>query len=72
MPNMLCPSLAVSDVDSDHKVGRHEFDDFIFHMAAADLAHGSQPQEQVCIFHLCAGRGNHADPVSIVTTDTPF
>lgn len=35
----------VSDVDSDHKVGRHEFDDFIFHMAAADLAHGSQPQE---------------------------
>ncbi len=34
---------AVSDVDSDHVVGRHEFADFIFHMAAADLAHGSDP-----------------------------
>lgn len=41
----LSSSSAVSDVDSDHKVSRHEFDDFIFHMAAADLAHGSQPQE---------------------------
>lgn len=30
---------AVSDIDHDHKVGRHEFPDFIFHMAAADLAH---------------------------------
>lgn len=38
---------AVSDVDSDHKVGRHEFADFIFHMAAADLAHSSQPQQEV-------------------------
>ena len=34
---------AVSDVDSDHVVGKHEFADFIFHMAAADLAHGSEP-----------------------------
>lgn len=40
---------AVSDVDSDHKVGRHEFDDFIFHMAAADLAHGSQSQQEVSV-----------------------
>ena len=30
---------AVSDVDHDHKVGRHEFAHFIFHMAAADLVH---------------------------------
>lgn len=35
--------LEVSDVDSDHVVGKHEFADFIFHMAAADLAHGSEP-----------------------------
>lgn len=35
--------LEVSDVDSDHVVGRHEFADFIFHMAAADLAHSSDP-----------------------------
>lgn len=34
--------LEVSDVDSDHVVGKHEFADFIFHMAAADLAHGSE------------------------------
>lgn len=40
---------AVSDVDSDHKVGRHEFADFIFHMAAADLAHGSQSQQEVLV-----------------------
>lgn len=38
--------LEVSDVDNDHKVGRHEFADFIFHMAAADLAHSSQPQQE--------------------------
>lgn len=37
--------LEVSDVDSDHVVGKHEFADFIFHMAAADLAHGSEPSE---------------------------
>ena len=70
--NILCPWFAVSDVDSDHKVGRHEFDDFIFHMAAADLAHGSQPLQEVCIFHLSAGRVDHARPVNIVNADTPF
>ena len=36
-------SGAVSDVDSDHLVSKEEFADFIFHMAAADLAHGSEP-----------------------------
>ena len=30
---------AVSDIDHDHKVSRHEFAHFIFHMAAADLVH---------------------------------
>ena len=33
----------MSDTDHDHLVGRNEFADFIFHMAAADLAHGGAP-----------------------------
>ena len=33
----------MSDTDHDHLVGKNEFADFIFHMAAADLAHGSEP-----------------------------
>lgn len=39
-------------------VGRHEFADFIFHMAAADLAHSSDPSvdsaPKVMLKPLCA------------------
>ena len=51
-----CIDAVVSDVDSDHKVGRHEFDDFVFHMAAADLAHGGKPQQKVCLLQYLYSR----------------